>query len=59
MDDVDALIKPDDLVQCLNEHPPMDYFESFSKSNKRFILRWIKLAKTPATRQNEFWKQQH
>jgi hypothetical protein len=22
MDDVDALIKPDDLVQCLNEHPP-------------------------------------
>jgi uncharacterized protein YdeI (YjbR/CyaY-like superfamily) len=36
MDDVDALIKPDDLVQCLNEHPPMDYFESFSKSNKRF-----------------------
>jgi uncharacterized protein YdeI (YjbR/CyaY-like superfamily) len=52
MDDVDALIKPDDLVQCLNEHPPaMDYFESFSKSNKRFILRWIKLAKTPATRQ--------
>ena len=52
MDDVDALIKPDDLVNCLNEHPPaMELFEAFSKSNKRFILRWIKLAKTPATRQ--------
>ncbi len=52
MDDVDALIKPDDLVKCLNEHPPaMEFFETFSKSNKRFILRWIKLAKTPATRQ--------
>ena len=52
MDDVDALIKPHDLVKCLNEHTPaMNYFETFSKSNKRFILRWIKLAKTPATRQ--------
>ena len=52
MDDVDALLKPEDLVKCLNENPPaMKYFEAFSKSNKRFILRWIKLAKTPATRQ--------
>ena len=52
MDDVDALIKPDDLIKCLNEHPPaMHYFEAFSKSNKRFILRWIKLAKTQTTRQ--------
>jgi uncharacterized protein YdeI (YjbR/CyaY-like superfamily) len=52
MDDVDALIKPEDLVKCLNEHlPAMECFKAFSKSNKRFILRWIKLAKTPATRQ--------
>ncbi len=52
MEDVDKLIKPDDLIQCLNEHPPaMQFFDAFSKSNKRFILRWIKLAKTESTRQ--------
>lgn len=52
MDDVDALMKPDDLIKCLNEHPPaMHFFDAFSKSNKRFILRWIKLSKTETTRQ--------
>jgi uncharacterized protein YdeI (YjbR/CyaY-like superfamily) len=52
MDDVDQLIKPEDLVKCLSEHPQAtQFFEGFSKSNKRFILRWIKLAKTPTTRQ--------
>jgi hypothetical protein len=29
MDDVDALIKPDDLVQCLNEHPSNGLFRIF------------------------------
>ncbi len=52
MDDVDNLIAPDDLIACLENHPPAkQYFEAFSKSNKRFILRWIKLAKTQETRE--------
>jgi len=51
MDDVDALIKPTDFMQCLEENPPaMIYFDKFGASSKRFILRWIKLSKTPATR---------
>ena len=51
-DDVDALIKPDDLVKCLKDYTPaLACFEAFSKSNKRFILRWIKLAKTDVNRQ--------
>jgi uncharacterized protein YdeI (YjbR/CyaY-like superfamily) len=52
MDDVDALILPEDLIKCLENHPPAKQnFEAFSKSNKRFILRWIKLAKTTETRE--------
>lgn len=51
MDDVDALIKPLDFVKALNEHNgAMKNFDSFGDSAKRFTLRWIKLAKTPATR---------
>lgn len=52
MDDVDQLIKPKDLIECLEQHPPaMDCFNKFSPSSQRFILRWIKLSKTDATRQ--------
>ena len=51
MDDVDALIKPDDLVKCLEEnHPALENFDAFNPSSKRFMLRYIKLAKTSATR---------
>lgn len=51
MDDVDALIIPDDLVQALSALPPADtHFAGFATSKRRNILRWIKLAKTPATR---------
>ena len=51
MDDVDNLIIPSDLNQALTEHQPaMEYFQKFSPSNKRFVLRYIKLAKTAATR---------
>ena len=51
MDDVDALIKPTDFIQCLEENPPaMINFDKFGASGKRFILRWIKLSKTPETR---------
>lgn len=51
MDDVDALIKPDDLIQALAAHPgATTYFDAFPNSSKRFVLRWIKLAKKPETR---------
>ncbi|NEQ44876.1 MAG: hypothetical protein F6K00_15445 [Leptolyngbya sp. SIOISBB] len=51
MDDVDALIKPDDLIAVLEKHPPaQENFDAFSPSSRRNILRWIKLAKTPKTR---------
>lgn len=52
MDDVDALIKPADFIQALVAHPPaMENFDAFGASSKRFMLRFIKLAKTAATRQ--------
>jgi uncharacterized protein YdeI (YjbR/CyaY-like superfamily) len=51
MDDVDALIKADDFVKCLEENPPaMTYFDAFGASSKRFMLRHIKIAKTAETR---------
>ncbi|MEM7735937.1 MAG: YdeI/OmpD-associated family protein [Deinococcota bacterium] len=51
MDDVDALIKPDDLITALEAHPPaLANFDNFPPASKRFVLRWIKLAKTPKTR---------
>ncbi len=51
MDDVDALIKPDDLIAALQAHPPAtEHFDAFGDASKRFVLRWIKLAKKPETR---------
>lgn len=51
MDDVDNLIIPEDLATALHDNKPaMGYFIAFSASNKRFILRYIKLAKTAETR---------
>ncbi len=51
MDDVDALVLPDDLVAALEAHPPAKQnFETSAPSYRRNVLRWIKLAKTPATR---------
>jgi uncharacterized protein YdeI (YjbR/CyaY-like superfamily) len=52
MDDVDNLVIPEDLHHVLKEHKlASHYFAAFSPSNKRFILRYIKLAKTEQTRQ--------
>ena len=45
--DVDALIVPDDLDQAINR-PKWD---ALAPSYRRNVLRWIKLAKRPATRQ--------
>jgi uncharacterized protein YdeI (YjbR/CyaY-like superfamily) len=52
MDDVDALIKPSDFSKALQENPPaMQYFDAFGASSKRFMLRYVKIAKTPSTRE--------
>ncbi len=57
MDDVDALIKPDDLVEALKEKPGAEpFFDSISDSSKRWTLRWIKLAKTEKTRASRILK---
>jgi uncharacterized protein YdeI (YjbR/CyaY-like superfamily) len=51
MSDVDALIKPADFIKCLEENSPaISYFDAFGASSKRFMLRYIKIAKTASTR---------
>ncbi|MEO0678494.1 MAG: YdeI/OmpD-associated family protein [Pseudomonadota bacterium] len=46
--DVDALISPPDLIRALGSHE--EGFTSRPASYRRNVLRWIKLAKTDATR---------
>jgi uncharacterized protein YdeI (YjbR/CyaY-like superfamily) len=51
MDDVDNLVIPDDLKSALGKSPrALEFFENINPSSKRFVLRWIKLAKTEGTR---------
>jgi uncharacterized protein YdeI (YjbR/CyaY-like superfamily) len=51
MADVDALVVPADLQAALHAVPPAaDHFEAAAPSYRRNVLRWIKSAKTPATR---------
>lgn len=51
MDDVDNLIIPDDLSEELSKlDGAANFFNSVNDSSRRFILRWIKLAKTETTR---------
>ena len=53
MDDVDNLEIPDDLSEALSRKPgASEFFQSVNDSSKRFVLRWIKLAKTETTRRN-------
>ncbi|MEM9953190.1 MAG: YdeI/OmpD-associated family protein [Chloroflexota bacterium] len=57
MDDVDALIVPDDLAEALAKNQDAEtYFEAVAPSYKRNVLRWIKLAKTDKTRQKRIDK---
>ena len=57
MDDVDALIIPDDLDAALSKQAAAkDFFVNITPSSKRFVLRWIKLAKTEKTRANRIAK---
>lgn len=51
MDDVDALILPDDLLEKLNTNSDaFAFFNAINPSSKRFVLRWLKLAKSSETR---------
>ena len=53
MDEVDNLIIPKDLQEALEKHKGASaFFEAINDSSKRFVLRWIKLAKTDKTRLN-------
>ncbi len=50
--DVDALIDPEDLRAALAASPDAQaYYDNTGSSYRRNLLRWIKLAKTDATRQ--------
>jgi len=51
MDDVDALLVPDDLSTALAAHQGATQgFAAVPPSSRRFTLRWLKLAKTDTTR---------
>lgn len=51
MDEVDRLIVPEDLEKELNRfNGATEFFHSINDSSKRFVLRWVKLAKTEKTR---------
>ena len=51
MDDVDNLVVPDDLLAALKPHAAaFAFFMAINDSSKRFVLRWLKLTKTVATR---------
>jgi len=52
MQDVDALVVPDDLQTLLDTDPTaVIYFETCPPSYKRNILHWLKSAKTEKTRE--------
>ena len=57
MDDVDNLIIPKDLTIALEKlEGAFDFFNNINDSSKRFVLRWIKLAKTEKTRNSRIEK---
>lgn len=52
LDDVEELIIPPDLEHAFLDHPNAKaYFLGLSRSDKRNMLQWLKLAKRPETRQ--------
>ena len=57
LDDVEALIIPEDLATALAANPQAKtYFEAFSPSSKKGILQWIKSAKRAPTREKRIAK---
>jgi uncharacterized protein YdeI (YjbR/CyaY-like superfamily) len=57
MEDVDQLVVPDDLqAELFKYDTASDFFHSINPSSKRFVLRWIKLAKGENTRKSRIEK---
>ena len=57
MDDVDNLVIPEDLAGELSKlKGATQFFNAINPSSKRFVLRWVKLAKTEKTRKNRIKK---
>ena len=57
LDDVEALVIPDDLAAQLAKQPTAQKnFNAFSNSAKKGILQWIKMAKRENTRQQRIEK---
>jgi uncharacterized protein YdeI (YjbR/CyaY-like superfamily) len=51
LDEVDALVLPDDLNNAFNEREgALEYYESLSKSSKKILLYWLLSAKRSETR---------
>ncbi len=51
MDEVDQLVVPEDLRAALSAQAgAAAFFHTINDSSKRFVLRWLKLAKTEKTR---------
>jgi uncharacterized protein YdeI (YjbR/CyaY-like superfamily) len=51
LDDVDAMVVPDDLAAALDADPrARRHFDAFPPSAKKQILYWVKTAKRPETR---------
>lgn len=51
MEDVDNLVVPEDLQNALKKYEgATEFFYAINDSSKRFVLRYIKLAKTEKTR---------
>ncbi len=51
MEDVDKLIVPKDLQDALKKYEgATEFFYAINDSSKRFVLRWLTLAKTEKTR---------
>lgn len=57
MEDVDRLVIPEDLqTELLKYEDATTFFNSINPSSKRFVLRWIKLAKGDQTRKSRIEK---
>ncbi len=51
LDDVEALITPNDLQNALNKQPQASlFFSNLTKSKKKILLYWVQSAKTDKTR---------
>lgn len=54
LDDIDAMVVPDDLVDALGED--RETFEAFTPGRRKQALYWVKSAKRPATRADRIAK---